>query len=183
MVRRIVASALATGVATVAVVAGVAAASSSTSVVASVIPANGSPFVAPGKVVNSSGLSDRVFVNQSHGFSLWTGSGVTYPACTSDGGKAWVVCGPHMHVPAMNAPNVVTQVGAQGDQYFAYGGPAGAESIVVSTNEKTWYRAYLPGVPYAVTAASNGNLFAFVVTGKSVTEWTSSNAGRTWKES
>jgi len=167
-----------------AVLAGVAAASSATTITASPIPANGPPFLRLGTIVSSSGLGNRVFVNQSHGFSLWTSrDGTTYPGCTGNGGRVWVICGPHLHVEAANAPNVVTQVGAQRAEYFAYGGPNGAESIVVSTSQSKWYRAYMPGVPYGVSASENGELFAFVVAGKSTTEWTSSNGGRTWKRS
>ena len=37
----------------------------------------------------------------------------------------------------------------------------------------------MPGVPYAVSAGDNGEPFAFVVAGRSVTEWASSNGGST----
>ena len=104
MRRKIVAFVLALGLAVIAVLAGVAAASSPATIVASAIPANGSPFASPGTFVNSSGLGNRVYVNQSRGFSLWTGGDVTYPACTGNSGRAWVVCGPHLHVAAANAP-------------------------------------------------------------------------------
>lgn len=159
-----------------------AAASSPTTITASAVAPNRSPFAKPGTTVNASGLGNRVYVSHSNGFALWTYAGVTYPACTANGGRKWTVCGPHLHVPAANAPNVVTQVGAKRGEYFAFGGPNGAESIVVSTNHKTWYRAYMPGVPYAVAAAENGQLFAFVAAGRSVTEWTSSNGGKSWKK-
>ena len=112
------------------------------------------PFNPPGTVVSSSTLGTRVFVGDKNGFALATLliPGVTYPAATVNGGRTWRIDGPHFHVAAANAPNVVTQVGAAGPAtYFAYGGPGGGNSACVTTDGgKHWWRAYLPGTPVAI---------------------------------
>lgn len=181
MIRSLAAGTLAVVLPAGAAIAGVASAATPRTITASAVPANGRTFARPGTVVRQAGLGNRVFVSRNDGFALWSGRGATYPACTSTAGRRWVICGPHLHVNAADAPDVVTQVGASGHEYFTYGGPEGAESIVVSSNQRTWYRASMPGVPYAVAAGAHGKLFAFVVTDRSRTEWTSTNAGRTWK--
>ena len=111
------------------------------------------PFSPAGTIVSSSKLGIRVFVNDKNGFALATDrAGTTYPAATVNGGKTWRIDGPHFHVAAANAPNVVTQVGAAGPAtYFAYGGPGGGNSACVTTDGgKHWWRAYLPGTPVAI---------------------------------
>lgn len=180
MIRRIMTGTLAATLPVGAVLGAVATAASPRTITASVVPANGKPYARPGTFVGQSGLSNRAYVSRTRGFALWTGRGVTYPACTTKTGRSWFICGPHLHVNAADAPDVVTQVGAHGHEYFTYGGPGGAESIVVSTNERTWHRAYMPGVPEAVSADASGKLFAFVVAGGSLSKWTSNNGGRTW---
>ena len=146
--------------------AAVAAALRPATVTATRIPPSPSPtFLQPGKIVRSSKLGVRVFVNGRDGVALNTGqslNGVTYPVATVDGGKTWRIDGPELHVPAANAPDVVTQVGAASPAtYFAYGGPAGANSVDVSADGgKHWYRAFLGGVVGAVVD-SNRELFAF----------------------
>jgi len=146
----------------------VAAYSPPTTVRAAQIPRSPSRiFLQPGKIVRSSSLGIRVFVNNKDGFALNIGqslSGVTYPIATINGGKTWRIDGPALHIPAANAPNVVTQVGAASPAtYFAYGGPAGTGSVDVSADSgKHWYRAYVGGVVGAVVyRADNRELFAF----------------------
>jgi hypothetical protein len=122
-----------------------------------------------------------VFVNSSRGIALNTGTslnGVTYPVATVNGGKTWRIDGPELHIPAANAPNVVTQVGAGSPStYFAYGGPAGANSVDVSADGgKHWYRAYLGGVVGGVVD-SHGELFAF--TGE-LGAYYSTDGGQVW---
>jgi hypothetical protein len=123
-------------------------------------------------------LGKRIFVSHADGFALSTVRGVTYPACTTDGGSTWRTCGPALHVPAAQAPNVVEQPGAEGREYFAY---QGGMVVDVSTNMSKWYRADFPGQPLAVSANSRGELFAFVVAGASApTEWRSTDGGKQW---
>ncbi len=161
------------------------------SVVATRLPADTPPFSRPGTIVSSTDLGVRVLVNARDGFALATtslGGGTTYPAQTVNAGKTWRIDGPAFHVSAANAPNVVTQVGAASrSTYFAYGGPGGAESVVVTSDGgKRWWRAYLPGVPEAVvygpvgTSGARG-LLAFVQAGPSVVwAYLSTDGGRHW---
>jgi hypothetical protein len=125
-------------------------------------------FLQPGKIISSSDLGVRVFVNDHDGVALNSGmslKGVTYPIATVNAGKTWRIDGPALHIPAANGPDAVTQVGAAGPTtYFVYGGPAGANSVDVSADGgKHWYRAYLGGAVGAVVD-SNGELFAFTGT-------------------
>ncbi len=119
----------------------------------------------PGTLVSPSKLGMRVFVGPKRGFALATlmlGGEATYPAATVDGGKTWRVAGPVFHIPAANAPNVVTQVGAaRPTTYFAYGGRGGGDSVIVTTDAgKHWWRARF-GAVYAVVANSGRRLLAF----------------------
>ena len=162
--------------------AAVAASSPAATVRATQIPASPAPtFLQPGKIVRSSRLGVRAFVNGKDGVALNTGqslSGVTYPVATVNGGKTWRIDGPALHIPAANGPDAVTQVGAAGPAtYFAYGGPAGANSVDVSADGgKHWYRAFLGGVVGAVVG-SDRELFAF--TGAPGAYY-SKNGGRVW---
>lgn len=164
------------------------AASPPAKVSATPLPASSRPptFKPAGTVVSSSILGVRVFVNAKDGIALNTGvslNGVTYPVATVNGGKTWRIAGPELHVPALNAPNVVTQVGAaRPGMYFIYGGPGGGNSVVVSTNAgKRWWRAYLGGVVYAVAPRNTGSrtqeLFAFTDLPGA---YHSTDGGRTW---
>lgn len=161
------------------------------SIAATQLPADKPPFSPPGTIVSSSTLGVRILVNANDGFALATvsqGGGTTYPAATVNAGKTWRIDGPHFHVSAANAPDVVTQVGAASPAtYFAYGGPGGAESVVVTTDGgKQWWRAYLPGVPEAVVYGPVGlngarGLLAFVAAGPSqLWAYVSSDGGRHW---
>lgn len=162
------------------------------SVAATRLPADTAPFSRPGTIVSSSNLGVRVFVNAKDGFALATtslGGATTYPAATVNAGKTWRIDGPHFHVSAANAPNVVTQIGAAGPATcFAYGGPGGAESVVVTSDGgKQWWRAYLPGVPEAVVYGPVGTtgargLLAFVQAGPSeIWAYVSTDGGRRWR--
>jgi hypothetical protein len=114
-----------------------------------------------GRVVSSASLGVRVFPNATHGFALATVSGVSYPAATVDGGKTWKVDGPPLHLPAAQAPLVVTQVGAHKSTYFAWGGPQGGNVVDVSADAgKHWWQAFLGGVLLSVVSAPNGHLIA-----------------------
>lgn len=161
------------------------------SVAATRLPADTRPFSRPGTIVSSSDLGVRVFVNARDGFALATtslGGGTTYPAATVNAGKTWRIDGPHFHVSAANAPDVVTQVGAASPTtYFAYGGPGGAESVVVTSDGgKQWWRAYMPGIPEAVVYGAVGTtgtrgLLAFVQSGPSeISAYVSTDGGRRW---
>jgi hypothetical protein len=162
------------------------------SVAARLLPADKPPFSRAGTIVSSSSLGVRVFVNATDGFALATtslGGATTYPATTVNAGKTWRIDGPHFHVSAADAPDIVTQVGAASPaMYFAYGGPEGAESIVVTSDGgRQWWRAYLPGVPEAVvygrvsTIGARG-LLAFVQAGPGGEIWAyvSTDGGRRW---
>lgn len=132
--------------------AAAAGSTSSVSAVAMASSDSGPTFAHRGSLVHASQLTIRTFVNAKDGFSLASVGGAQYPANTTDGGKTWRIDGPHFHVNAANAPDAITRTGAAGtDTYFAYAGPGGGQSIVVSTDAgKHWWRAYMPGVPLTV---------------------------------
>ena len=157
-------------------------------VTATALPVSSPPpnFKPVGTVVRSSSVGVRVFINANNGIALNTNAslnGVTYPVATVNGGKTWRIDGPELHVPAANAPDVVTQVGAASPaMYFVYGGPGGGNSVNVSTNAgKRWWRAYLGGVVYAVvpfdTGARTQKLIAFT---ELPGAYYSTNGGKTW---
>lgn len=152
-------------------------------VTATQMPPSRSPtFLQPGKIVNPSALGVRAFINSNDGVALNQGmslGGVTYPVATVNGGRTWRIDGPELHIPAANAPNVVTQVGAGAPAtYFAYGGPGGANSVAVTGDGgKHWYRAYLGGGIVAAVVDSNRKLYAF--TG-APGDYYSTNGGRVW---
>jgi hypothetical protein len=111
---------------------------------------SGSNFAHRGKAVGSSQLTIRSFTNAKNGFALASVGQAQYPANSTNGGKTWRVDGPHFHVNAANAPDVVTRTGVVGPStYFAYGG--GGQSVVVSSDAgKHWWRAYFNGSPVTV---------------------------------
>jgi hypothetical protein len=88
---------------------------------------------------------------------------VTYPAATVSGGRTWRVNGPALHLPAAQAPLVVTQVGAASSRkYFAWGGPEGGQAVdVTSDGGKHWWGAILGDAVLAVVAGQDGRLIAF----------------------
>jgi len=173
-------------------VAGVASASSSSSgssatITARSLPSSdtGSAYAHRGAAVASSKLTVRTFVNGSDGFSLAGVGEAQYPASTTNGGRTWQIDGPHFHVNAANAPDVVTRVGAVGPStYFAYGG--GGQSVIVSTDAgKHWWRAYFSGSPLTVEPTSAGGGTSGLVTivennpGK-FQAYVSTDGGRHW---
>ena len=179
------ASAAACAGALVAVPAGTAARSVAASppkiVRATPLPAPVRGPYRPGTVVASSKLGVRVFIGAERGFALATlfyGGEATYPAATVDGGETWRVAGPVFHIPAANAPNVVTQVGgAAPATYFAYGGPAGGGAVNVSTDgAKHWFHAQF-GAVYAVVAINGRSLLAFT---QAPGIYLSTDGGRSW---
>jgi hypothetical protein len=149
---KVVAAAL--GVSMVAV--GGAASASSPSTPATVTATamastdKGSNFAHRGNTVHAAQLTIRSFVNANDGFALASVGEAQYPANTTDGGKAWRIDGPHFHVNAANAPDVVTRTGVVGSStYFAYGG--GGNTVVVSSDAGNhWWRAYFSGSPLTV---------------------------------
>jgi hypothetical protein len=118
----------------------------------------------PGTVVSPARLGVRVFPNATHGFALALVRNVTYPAATTNGGHTWRIDGPALHLPAAQAPLVVTQVGATNpNTYFAWGGPEGGNVVDVTPDGgKHWWQAFLGGSLLSVVATSNHRLIATV---------------------
>jgi hypothetical protein len=116
-----------------------------------------------GTIVRSGTLSRRVFPDARHGFALALVANVSYPAASVNGGRTWRIDGPALHLPALQAPLVVTQTGAAGSRtYFAYGGPDGGQAVDVTRDGGAhWYRAFLGEVVMAVVSADHGRLVAF----------------------
>lgn len=148
---------------------------------------SGRSFAHRGSVVSSSKLSVRSLVDAGAGFALASVGQAQYPANTTDGGKTWRIDGPHLHVNAANAPDVVSGSGVVGPRtYFAYGGPGGGNTVVVSTDAgKTWWRAYLPGVPMTVEPTNTGGKSALATIVESnaghFLAYVSTDGGRHWK--
>jgi hypothetical protein len=147
------------------------------------LPADTAPFKTAGTVVPSSALGVRVFVGSEKGFALANLGGATYPAATVDRGTPWRIAGPHLHVNAANAPDVVTEAGAiSTSTYFAYGG--GMTVDVTSNGGATWWRADMPGAAVAVVPSEStgrGALAALVETNPGrFAAYVSSDGGRHW---
>jgi hypothetical protein len=186
MTRRVLIPAALVAVAT-AVAAPLASSTPGTppmTVTATKLSADRPPFLAAGRIVSDATLTNRVYVNRQNGFSMSSQRNAQYAACTINAGKTWRICTPVLHVNAANAPDVVTQVGADHQTYWVYGGPGGGQSIVSSNDAgRTWYRTYMPGTPIAVTLSHAGTvhkLIAFVATGRTPLLYTSTDAGHTW---
>jgi hypothetical protein len=116
-----------------------------------------------GSVVPAADLGVRVFANSTRGFALaTTGAGETYPATTINAGGTWRVNGPVFHIPAADAPQVVTQVGmTNGRTYFAWGGPFGGNVVnVTSDGGKRWYQTFLGGAVLSVVSDGPHKLIA-----------------------
>jgi photosystem II stability/assembly factor-like uncharacterized protein len=144
----------------------------------------------PGSTVKSSALGTRVFTGNQNGFALANVKDVTYPAATSDGGKTWKTNGPEFHLPAAQAPLVVTMAGAAKPATdFAWGGPEGGNVINVTTDGgKAWWQSSPPGVVLSVIAVRPHKLIAIVQgsatsSGRSAVTWVyvSTDGGRHWK--
>jgi hypothetical protein len=144
----------------------------------------------PGSKVTSRALGTRVFTSDTNGFALANVQDVTYPAATSDGGKTWRTNGPELHLPAAQAPLVVTMAGAAKPKTdFAWGGPGGGNAIDVTTDGgKTWWQSLPEGIPLSVSAAPRHRLIAVVQasaspSGTTVVNWVyvSKDGGRHWR--
>jgi hypothetical protein len=142
----------------------------------------------PGSAVKSSALGTRVFTGAKNGFALATVKNVTYPAATADGGRTWKTNGPEFHLPAAQAPLVVTMVGAARPKTdFAWGGPQGGNVINVTTDGgKTWWQSFPQEVVLSVIAVPH-RLIAVVQAptgsgGTTAVTWVyvSKNGGRRW---
>jgi hypothetical protein len=118
----------------------------------------------PGSSVRSRALGIRVFTGNKNGFALANVKNVTYPAATADGGRTWKTNGPEFHLPAAQAPLVVTMVGAARPQTdFAWGGPQGGNVINVTTDGgKTWWQSFPQEVVLSVIAVPRHKLIAVV---------------------
>ncbi len=185
--RALILSAVVLAAAAVVPIASSAPKSPPSTVTATKLAADKPPFLPTGDRVGTSTLTNRVFVNHRDGFSLAFTKGATYGACTTTSGRIWRICSPELHVNAANAMNVVTEIGADHRTYWVYGGPGGGPSLVVSNDAgKTWYRAYMPGIPMAVVLSDVGvkrQLIAFVATGQTPLVYFSSDGGRSWQYS
>ena len=109
-----------------------------------------------GTVVGSRTVGTRVFTKSQHGFGLATERfGASYPAVTVNSGRTWRINGPVFHVPALQAPFAVTQVGALNARtYYAWG----AQSIdATSDGGKHWWRTLVPNSAWRWSQADQGS--------------------------
>jgi hypothetical protein len=138
--------------------------------------------LAPGSHVGSGNVAgQRTFTNATRGFALASVGEADYAVATTDGGKTWKTDGPALHLHALQAPLVVSFIGAVNRKtVFAWGGG----QVIDTTNDggKTWYRAlFTIGSPVAVVHDFAGHLLAFVQSsGSSTVEYVSKDGGRTW---
>jgi photosystem II stability/assembly factor-like uncharacterized protein len=140
--------------------------------------------LAPGKVVGSSSLGQRVFVNAHDGFALAAVGQAQYPAETTDGGATWKTFGPALHVNAAQAPLSVTDLGAANARTVYYYG-SGQAVDVTSNGGKTWWRALCSELSLAVVPGVSGRLVWITQdspTGGAAVTWPyeSSDGGRVW---
>ncbi len=86
---------------------------------------------------------------------------------TLNGGTTWRVNGPVFHIPAADAPQVVTQVGmTNGRTYYAWGGPFGGNVVnVTSDGGKSWYQTFLGGLVLSVVSGGPHKLVAVAESG------------------
>jgi len=129
-------------------------------------------------------VTPRVFLSANRGFALAEYKGVTYPAVTKNGGRAWRTNGPAFHLPAAQAPLVVTSAGAAGKKtYFAYGGGQVVDSTIDAGAH--WYRAVLGDVVLACVASGSRLTAVTQVAGTGNTAQTlvyvSTDGGRVWR--
>lgn len=122
----------------------------------------------------------RAFYGEQ-GFALADTGNATYPARTSDGGRAWRITGPQLHIDAADGPEGVQDVGIISAQtQYAYG-----SSVVDTTtnNGRTWYEAFLGQDVAAVVPGANGRLVAFVQNSSNTEtqQYVSANGGRVWR--
>jgi hypothetical protein len=104
-------------------------------------------------------FGSRVFTNANVGFALANTTDGQVPARTTDGGRAWTIDGPQLHVDAADGAEGVEYVGiASPNVEFAYG----ASVVDVSTDAgHTWWEAFLGEDVTAVVPGRRG-LVAFV---------------------
>lgn len=96
-------------------------------------------------------VTPRVFVTANRGFALAVVKGVTYPAVTQNGGRVWKTNGPALHLPAAQAPLVVTSAGAaKKNTFFAFGGGQVVDSTI--DGGAHWYSAILGDVVLSCVA-------------------------------
>jgi hypothetical protein len=140
----------------------------------------------PGRVVRSSALSHRVFVDSSHGFALANVSEAQYPAVTLNGGKTWRVNGPALHLNAAQAPLVVCEVGALDRRSYWAEGCGG--QVVDTTNDggRHWWRSLFEGGVLSVVS-SGGRLLVFLESftqgsaSATIQVYASTDKGRSWR--
>jgi hypothetical protein len=185
----LLAGGLAAAAATASTTRATAAASPPKLITAHLITSSAKGVLKRGAVVSSSRLGVRVFPSSGRGFALATVANVTYPAATVNGGRTWKIDGPPFHLPAAQAPLVVTQVGASKNTYFAWGGPGGGNVADVSPDGgKHWWGASLGGIVLSVVATFNGHLVASIqnpvgTKGLQSSNWVyvSKDGGRHWR--
>jgi len=135
--------------------------------------------LAPGTVVHSGALGQRVFTNASNGFALANVGGAQYPAATTDGGTVWKTDGPALHLDAAQAPLAVVSIGAANRRtIYAYG--TGQVVDVTSDGGKHWYQALFQGESMAVVPGISGHLVAFLDGNGATWQYVSKNGGRSW---
>lgn len=139
----------------------------------------------PGRVVRSSTLSHRVFVDNTHGFALANVGEAQYPAATVNGGRTWRVNGPALHINAAQAPLVVCEVGALNRRNYWAEGCGG--QVVDTTNDggRHWWRSLFEGGVLSVVG-SGGRLLAFLESftpgsaSATIQVYASADKGRSW---
>jgi photosystem II stability/assembly factor-like uncharacterized protein len=138
----------------------------------------------PGRVVGSTQLGHRVFVDARHGFALASVGQAQYPAASVDAGRTWRVSGPALHLNAAQAPFAVCEVGALSRLAYFADGCGGVVVDSTSDGGAHWSRASLGGTVLGVVA-TGARLTAFVhregSLGPGALVYVSTDGGRHWR--
>ena len=141
-----------------------------------------------GTVLRSSDLfTDRAFANARDGFALANDGSAQYPAISTDGGRAWRIDGPQVHIDAADGAEGVGNVGVAGTlTFFAYGSSA---VDVTTDGGRTWWETFLGELVVAVVPGPGNELVAYVqqqlnnnsINPAATWQYVSRDGGRYWR--
>ena len=143
--------------------------------------------VGRGTVVRSSDLfTNRVFANARDGFALANDGSAQYPAISTDGGRAWRINGPQVHIDAADGAEGVGYVGVAGTRtFFAYGSSA---VDVTTDGGRKWWQTFMGELVVAVVPGPGSELVAYVqqqlhnnsINPAAIWQYVSRDGGRYW---
>ncbi len=116
-------------------------------------PSAGVHEPAVGTEVPLNEVSSIAFATPRVGYALGGPFASSFPLKTVDGGRNWFIDGPAFFRPVADGASVVGDMtAASASEAYAYGGPYGGSSIVITTDGgKQWWRAWLGQALLAVS--------------------------------